>query len=158
MDSDHTWYILRFGWKKKRKDFAGLGTVFKLSHHATRSVQNERFLQFIWKSDRWILSDHTSMERGKKWSTVADLDPIFKVTGDIRMSKCMQYADKSSLLWQTGLGGGGGISFPLNTVLIIVWAASWQNQQSDCAPSEDSDQPGHPPSLIRVFAVRSVCS
>ena len=23
-------------------------------------------------------------------------------------------------------------------------------------PSEDSDQPGHPPSLIRVFAVRSV--
>ena len=23
----------------------------------------------------------------------------------------------------------------------------------DCAPSEDSDQPAHPPSLIRVFAV-----
>ena len=34
------------------------------------------------------------------------------------------------------------------------WAATWQNQQSDCAPSEDSDQPGHPPSLIRVFPVR----
>ena len=27
-----------------------------------------------------------------------------------------------------------------------------------CAPSEDSDQPGHPSSLIRVFAVRSVGS
>ena len=27
-----------------------------------------------------------------------------------------------------------------------------------CAPSEDSDQPGHPPSLIRVFAVRSMDS
>ena len=26
--------------------------------------------------------------------------------------------------------------------------------KSDCAPSEDSDQSGHPPSLIRVFAVR----
>ena len=25
---------------------------------------------------------------------------------------------------------------------------------SDCAPGEDSDQPGHPPSLIKVFAVR----
>ena len=25
-----------------------------------------------------------------------------------------------------------------------------------CAPCEDSDQPGHPPSLIRVFAMRSV--
>ena len=38
------------------------------------------------------------------------------------------------------------------------WAATWPNQQSDCAPSEDSDQPGHPPSPIRVFAVRSVGS
>ena len=27
-----------------------------------------------------------------------------------------------------------------------------------CAPSEDSDQPGHLPSLIRVFTVRSVGS
>ena len=38
------------------------------------------------------------------------------------------------------------------------WAASWWNQQNDCAPSEDSDQPGHPPSLIRAFAVRSMGS
>ena len=34
------------------------------------------------------------------------------------------------------------------------WATTWQNQQSECVPSEGSDQPGHPPSLIRVFAVR----
>ena len=33
---------------------------------------------------------------------------------------------------------------------IVTWTASWQNQQNDCEPSEDSDQPGHPPSLIRV--------
>ena len=37
---------------------------------------------------------------------------------------------------------------------ISKWAATWQNEQSECAPSEDSDQPWHPPSLIRVFAVR----
>ena len=36
----------------------------------------------------------------------------------------------------------------------ITWAATWQNQQSGCAPSEDSDLPVHPPGLIRVFAVR----
>ena len=29
----------------------------------------------------------------------------------------------------------------------------FEPRQSDCAPSEDIDQPGHPPSLIRVFAV-----
>ena len=25
-------------------------------------------------------------------------------------------------------------------VCMIIWATSWQNQQSDCVPSEDSDQ------------------
>ena len=39
-----------------------------------------------------------------------------------------------------------------------MWAASWQNQQTDCVPREDSDQPEHPPSLIRVFAVLSMGS
>ena len=33
-------------------------------------------------------------------------------------------------------------------------AVTLQNQQNDCAPSEDSNQPGHQPSLIRVFVVR----
>ena len=33
-----------------------------------------------------------------------------------------------------------------------IRAATWQNQQNECAPSEDSDQPGHPSSLITVFA------
>ena len=42
----------------------------------------------------------------------------------------------------------------IQTWRIVKWATTWQNQQSDCAPSKDSDQPGHPPSLIRVFAVR----
>ena len=37
---------------------------------------------------------------------------------------------------------------------ITNWAASWQNQQCGCAPSENSDQLGQQPSLIRVFAVR----
>ena len=38
----------------------------------------------------------------------------------------------------------------------LIWGTTWQNQQNECAPSEDSDQPGHPPSLIRVFVVRSM--
>ena len=37
-----------------------------------------------------------------------------------------------------------------NYKTFIIWAASWQNQQSKCAPSEDSDQPGHPPRLRRL--------
>ena len=37
----------------------------------------------------------------------------------------------------------------------MIWAASRQNQQNECVPSKDSDQPGHRPSLIRVFTVRT---
>ena len=36
--------------------------------------------------------------------------------------------------------------------------AHGKTNQMACAPSEDSDQPGHPPSLIRVVAMRSLGS
>ena len=39
-----------------------------------------------------------------------------------------------------------------------IWATPLQNQQNECSPSEDSDQPWHPPSLIRVFIVRTMGS
>ena len=46
--------------------------------------------------------------------------------------------------------------FRLQAVLpqtrFTIWATTWQNQQNKSAPSEDSDQLGHPPRLIRVFA------
>ena len=36
----------------------------------------------------------------------------------------------------------------------IIEPAHDKTYKMACAPSEDSDQPGRPPSLIRVFAVR----
>ena len=36
----------------------------------------------------------------------------------------------------------------------FIWAAHDRTNKMACAPSEDSDQPGHPSSLIRVFVVR----
>ena len=42
------------------------------------------------------------------------------------------------------------VPFNWRRLVAYIWAASWQNQQSECAPSEDSDQPGHPPSLISL--------
>ena len=56
-------------------------------------------------------------------------------------------------------------SYPWNIELILYTQLSAQGKRYGpeyaktnkitCAPSEDSDQPGYPPSLIRVFAVRS---
>ena len=44
-------------------------------------------------------------------------------------------------------------------VVVVVFFLLYEPRQVKtnkmaCASSEDSDQPGHPPSLIRVFAVR----
>ena len=39
----------------------------------------------------------------------------------------------------------------------LKYNMSWSTTKNDkmtCVPSEDLDQPGHPPSLIRVFTVR----
>ena len=44
---------------------------------------------------------------------------------------------------------------PLFTVFEVFFTFEPPHDKSNkmaCAPSEDSDQPGHPPSLIRVFA------
>ena len=37
----------------------------------------------------------------------------------------------------------------------MIWAATWQNQQNECAPSEDSDQPGH--LSLRLAHTHFVC-
>ena len=42
--------------------------------------------------------------------------------------------------------------FVVTDAEVIYEPAHGNKQQNDIAPSEDSDQPGHPPSLIRVFA------
>ena len=50
------------------------------------------------------------------------------------------------------------IAFPGYLHIYVIWASAWQTYKMACAPSKDSDHPGHPPSLIRFFAVRSVGS
>ena len=64
-------------------------------------------------------------------------------------------------LWHTQKDPVKGYSLPGELLaglpqrdLEAKWAARCQNQQNECAPSKDSDQPGHPPSLIWVFAIR----
>ena len=40
--------------------------------------------------------------------------------------------------------------------IVIIEPPHDKSNKMACALSEDSDQPGHPPSLNRVFAVRSM--
>ena len=52
----------------------------------------------------------------------------------------------------------GSLQYTLSNLDSEIWATSRKNQQNDCAPSEDSDQPGHLPSLVRVFDESSMGS
>ena len=54
------------------------------------------------------------------------------------------------------LGCIGGSGFLLTTYALKTQFAPPHDKTNKmaCAPSEDSDQSGHPPSLIRVFVVR----
>ena len=82
------------------------------------------------------------------FSWITDLHHNYHITNTIYSCVASEYENVWSKNWEK----------PYFVVIcnwiVTIWAATWQNQQSGCAPSENSDQPGHPPSLIRVFAVR----
>ena len=58
-------------------------------------------------------------------------------------------------MWEKGLQSPHVSEFLWS---ICKWAVTQQKQHNECAPSEDSDQPGHPLSLIRVFTLHSMGS
>ena len=68
--------------------------------------------------------------------------------GGFELAYGLKASVQQFLIWQNT------DSFVRMAELRNIWAATWQNQQNECAPSEDSDQSGHPPNLIRVFTVR----
>ena len=49
-------------------------------------------------------------------------------------------------------------NWAVSKAALINSACAWQNKQNDLCTPRDSDQPGYPPSLIRVFAVHSMGS
>ena len=88
--------------------------------------------------------------------------------GEIRIIDTMPFSDSycpyvlnlydwntGAKLWEVWHMGSNWCS-PICFALRLVPQVSrlMTNQQNTCAPSKDSDQPGHPPSLISVFAVR----
>ena len=58
--------------------------------------------------------------------------------------------DESRIYWHAKLYNIAFRVYSKSFLCWNIWAASWQNQQNYCASSEDSDQPGHSPSLISL--------
>ena len=54
-----------------------------------------------------------------------------------------------------------GIGLPVGSILVVsptYEPPHYKTNKMTCVPSEDSGQPGHPPSQIRVFAARTMGS
>ena len=109
-----------------------------------------------------LIKDYDKQMQRQLFKTVDDLhlyfvSNIFILNFSFDISKSCRKKDMAmTSLWRLYCG----FLYPYCMIRLSVclmmqennWAATWQNQQNGCAPSEDSDQPGHPPSLIRVFA------
>ena len=78
----------------------------------------------------WVLSYPLSAQR-RLWSDLADTHFVSFVMSWLNYGNFFQSVNF--------------LDFYGNT-----WPPSWKKQQNDCAPSEDSDQPGHLPSLISL--------
>ena len=63
---------------------------------------------------------------------------VFLATEDLPRVHCSETAFRTFLLYSS----------------LLYEPPYDQTNKMTSAPNEDSDQPGHPPSLIRVFAVR----
>ena len=107
-------------------------------------VRPQRFSFFFKETmqitDSYVASDHMNQQKDKRFQK----QNIHLMFLESRQIRCKEKADSqrpSSWLCSK-----------------TIWATTWQYQQNECVPSEDSDQPGHLPSLIRVFAVHSMGS
>ena len=91
---------------------------------------------------------------------------ITRVTDDAQLAELARLAHKVQLFsfrcywWSLLMNSNGNITCNAVHAWTIFFLKINPNEPSHgktnktaCTPSEDSDQPGHPPSLIRVFAV-----
>ena len=82
----------------------------------------------------WVFGGHTYilLVLSCRGSNARDLMIILHKTDicirSIRKDKANSLKGAHTVFWQ----------------FLYIWAATWQKQQNECAPSEDSDQPGHP--------------
>ena len=115
---------------------------------------------FAWSLSQWWLMAKLCSFIARRWEDIElnahtkcfyCLVPQFYVT-------CPAYRGLISLSFAVAISVVLAVALHLCSVTIIsIWHEPQQNKinKISCAPSKDSDQPGHPPSLIWVFAVRT---
>ena len=140
-------HSLQYFWKYKRLSFFSQINPLGNNDLAVKCQPGVNKLYSTWGSDSAYQVSITSASKIWKKKNVGPPVP----------QRLQLHFDFN---WPTGLCGDADwrrrwqLTKEACLYYMYTWAASWQNQQNNFAPSEDSDQPGHPQSLIRVFPVR----
>ena len=113
--------------------------------HCLQGVQ----LELVWKRSFYNISNNTftktqvSIIAGKFFHCVK---LFLQLVVDKLFYAPTLYPQFTELVKNTG---GQEEELPV-TKHLVIWAPTWQNQQNECVPSKDSDQPVHLPSLISL--------
>ena len=121
----------------------------------------------LWSEEiKWAPSSEFVSSSIPSWQILTAHAQPFREARDLAF--CLKVPLDSQLVWASSEGSGEtarmrrlawtftaciGYKYQIRLTR-SKWATTWQNQQNECAPSEDSD----PSSLIRVFTVRSMGS
>ena len=98
---------------------------------------------FCWHQ-KFVPKGFSALARGLY--TCKTLKMCIKSDSEEIILKLATYGQREKAFLLSSTFVPNGLSAPARGY-IHNWAATWQNQQNDCAPSKDSDQPGHLPSL-----------
>ena len=145
------------GRQSRRQLFAWRGSIIKLEHHRNHrmacisSLILPYVLYLFWKKKkeketkfgfRYIWP---AFVLGDKWCFLASVNFNFIIHPVFVIWTVYATVLPGRL---TVIDSAVSERFP-----VINWAVTWQNQQSECAPSEDSGQPGRQPRLISLRCV-----
>ena len=160
-------------WSWNHEGFFFLSVFFPFQNDI-RDFPKLIFAQIISLHPQFTFVDFNRLNQGCQYTCLSRFRLSMRPTQSARAAfSALPVASWSSPSWPCALSASSP-SFPISSAnsggrgssprsggldlspynLRKTWAATWQNQQNGRVPSEDSDQPGHPPSLFRVFAVR----
>ena len=94
----------------------------------------------------WTVYVHLTWIVTKKFLNSFQLD----ISGTFQENKRLLYVNVINIM----IGTRCKKLHKMDVVSNAKMSEDMRNQQNECAPSKDSDQPGHLPSLTKVFAIR----
>ena len=127
--------------------------IFKSWTTVTKSWQCRRICLCSCLEWKYLYSHRWSLNSGLVAESIGNLKGRMRLMHANYCNMPIDFHEKWTILkWKTKR-----LKRPLKQLISLISSSNEtphdKTNKMSCTPSEDSDQPGHPPNLIRVFAV-----